>query len=185
MDELIQVQKRNGIKMMVNVNGHICMRTCYFEVAFTLGDASGNNKLCGHYTNFSGNIARKQRECIISHMNSDKLNHECQLNIGEHNIKDKVTRAVQSIKRKENVAINRNILKNISKNAVNPAHFHLSYGDNSGGIHTVTPPGELHVLCENVLFKYLLRNLFDSVEIPLRFKEYWKIVSRGRSTYLD
>ena len=60
---------------MVNFNGYIFMRTCYFEVAFTLGDSSGNNKLCGHYTNFSGNIARKQRECNISHMNSDKLNH--------------------------------------------------------------------------------------------------------------
>ena len=147
LDELIQVQKRNGIKMMVNVNGHICMSKCYFEVAFYLGDASGKKKLCGHYNNFSGNIARKKRECKISHMNSDKLNHECQMNIGEYNIKDKVTRSVQSIKRKENVAINRSILKNISKNAVIPAHFHLSYGDNSGGIYTATPPGVLHVIC--------------------------------------
>ena len=59
LDELIQVQKMNGIKMKVNINGQVCMRTCYFEVAFHLGDAAGNKKLCGHYTNFSGNIARK------------------------------------------------------------------------------------------------------------------------------
>ena len=111
-------------------------------------------------------------------MNSDKLNHRCQLNIGEHNIKDKVERAVKSIQRKEDIAINRSILKNLSQNAVIPAHFQVSYGDNSGGIHTATPPGVLHVLCENGLFKYLLRNLFDSIEIPLRFKEYWKVVSK-------
>ena len=104
-------------------------------------------------------------------MNSDKLNHECQLNIGEHNIKDKVTRAVQSIKRKENVTINRNILKNISQNVVIPEYFHLSYGDNSGGIHTATPPSVLLVLYENGLSKYLLRKLFAKVEIPQRFKD--------------
>ena len=61
LEELVQVQKSNGIEMMVNINGESKKRTCYFEVAFSLGDASGNHKLCGHYVNFVRNVCRKQR----------------------------------------------------------------------------------------------------------------------------
>ena len=92
---------------------------------------------------------------------------------------------MNAIKSKENVSRNREILKYISQNAVIPAHFNLSHGENSGGIHTATPPGVLHILCENRLFKYLLRNLYDSVEIPDRFKEYWKIVDQGTCSYAN
>ena len=67
---------------------------------------------------------------------------------------------------------NGDILKRISQNTIISVHFHLSYRENSGGICTATPPGVLHILCENGLFKYLLRNVFDRVEIPERFKEY-------------
>lgn len=185
LEELIRVQKNNGIVMMVNVNGEVVKRTCYFEVAFSVGDASGNNKLCGHYVNFSGNILRKQRECNVSHMKCDNLECQCELNIGENNIKEKVVRAVTSIKSKIDVTENRNYLKTLSQNVVIPAHFHLSYGENSGGIHTATPPGVLHVLCENGLFKYLLRNLFDSFEIPTRFNAYWRQVNNSITTYED
>ena len=68
---------------MVNLNGNITKRTCYIEVAFSVGDASGNHKLCGHYVNFSGNISRKQRECDVSNVNSDNINCVCKLNVGE------------------------------------------------------------------------------------------------------
>ena len=73
--------------MMVNINGQSVKRTCYFEVAFSLRDASGNHKLCGHYVNFGGNVLRKQRECNVSHLDSDKVNCKCELNIGEKIIK--------------------------------------------------------------------------------------------------
>ena len=172
LQDLINLQKNNGVEMMVNVNGQSVKRTCYFEVAFSLGDASGNHKLCGHYVNFGCNILRKQRECNVSHLDSDKVNCNCELNIGEKSITKVVIKCVNSIKAKENVTQSRDILKSISQNAIIPAHFNLSYGDNSGGIHTATPPGILHVLCENGLFKYLLRNLYNSVEIPKRFKQY-------------
>ena len=74
-------------------------------------------------------------------------------------------------------------MQDLSQHAIIPAHFNLSYGENSGGIHTATPPGVLHVLCENGLFKYLLRNLYDCVEIPDRFAEYWRRITTGRCTY--
>ena len=45
--------------MMVNINGESEKQTCYFEVAFSLGDASGNHKLSGHYLIFVGNVQRK------------------------------------------------------------------------------------------------------------------------------
>ena len=60
-------------------------------------------------------------------------------------IQDVVIKCVNAIKAKENVSHNRETLKEISQNAVIPAHFHLSYGENSGGIHTATPPGVLHI----------------------------------------
>ena len=183
LEDLIKVQRNNGIEMMVNLNGESEKRTCYFEVAFSLGDASGNHKLCGHYVNFSGNVCRKQRECNVSHLDSDNINFQCEFNIGENNIKDTVIKCVNAINSKENITAHRDILKSISQNAIIPAHFHFTYGENSGGIHTATPPGVLHVLCENGLFKYLLRNLYHSVEIPTRFKDYWKHVNRGTYSY--
>ena len=88
LEELIHVQNRNGIEMMVNLNGDVVKRTCYFEVVFCIGDASGNHKLCGHYVNFASNIHRKQRECNVSHIDYDKVNCQCELNIGNNNIKD-------------------------------------------------------------------------------------------------
>ena len=45
--------------MMVNINGESEKRTCYFEVAFSLGDTSGNHKICGHYVNFVENACIK------------------------------------------------------------------------------------------------------------------------------
>ena len=108
------MQKNNGVEMMVNINGQSVKRTCYFEVAFSLGDASGNHKLCGHYVNFGGNVLRKQRECNVSHLDSDKVNCKCELNIGEKNIKNVVIKCVNSIKAKENVTQSRDILKSIS-----------------------------------------------------------------------
>ena len=183
LEDLIEVQKINGIEMVVNVNGESEKRTCYFEVAFSLGDASGNHKLCGHYVNFAGNVCRKQRECNVSHLDSDNVHFQCELNIGEKNIKDTVIKSVNAINSKENVTAHRDILKSISQNAIIPAHFHLTYGENSGGIHTATPPGVLHVLCEHGLFNYMLRNLYHSVEIPTRFKDYWKHVNRGAYSY--
>ena len=65
LGDIIKLKKNNGIPIMVNLNGNITKRTCYIEVAFSVGDASGNHKLCGHYVNFSGNISRKQRECDV------------------------------------------------------------------------------------------------------------------------
>ena len=105
--------------------------------------------------------------------------------IGEKSIKNVVIKCVNSKKAKENVTESYDILKSISQNAVIPAHFNLSYGENSGGIHTATPPRIPHVLCKNGLFKYLLRNLYNSVKIPERFKKYWKMVERGRCSYND
>ena len=122
--------------MVVNINGVPSKRTCYFEVAFSIGDASGNHKLCGHYVNFVGNVSRKQRECNIPHLQSDNVNYACQLNVEHNKIQDVVVKCVNAIKAKENVSHNRETLKDISQNAVIPAHFHLSYGENSGGIHT-------------------------------------------------
>ena len=153
-------------------------------MAFSLdGDALGNNKLCGHYQNFSKNLQMKQRECNASHMDSDNACFPCRLNIGTNNIKDKVEKCVNAIERRQNVTQNRESLKNISQSAIIPAHFNLSYGENSDGIHTATPPGVLHVLCENGLFKYLLRNLYDCVEIPERFSEYWTKITTTKITY--
>ena len=41
-------KEKNGVEMMVNINRNYEKRTCYFEAAFSLGDACGNHKLCGH-----------------------------------------------------------------------------------------------------------------------------------------
>ena len=73
--------------MVVNINGVPSKRTCYFEVAFSIGDASGNHKLCGHYVNFVGNVSRKQRECNIPHLQSDNVNYTCQLNVEQKKFK--------------------------------------------------------------------------------------------------
>ena len=116
-------------------------------------------------------------------MNSDKVQLSCELNLGRNNIKDKVVKCVNEINTDQNITQNRRTLKDLSQHAIIPAHFNLSYGENSGGIHTATPPGVLHVLCENGLFKYLLRNLYDCVEIPDRFAEYWRRITTGRCTY--
>ena len=183
LKELIESQQKECVEMMVNINGYHEIRTCYFEVAFAIGDALGNNKLCGRYLNFSNNIQRKQRECNVSHMNSDKVQLSCELNLGRNNIKDKVVKCVNEINTDQNITQNRQTLKDLSQHAIIPAHFNLSYGENSGGIHTATPPGVLHVLCENGLFKYLLRNLYDCVEIPDRFAEYWRRITTRRCTY--
>lgn len=116
----------------------------------------------------------------MSHLANDKLNYQCELNIGNNNINDLVVNAVKEIKCKVNLTSNHNFLKNISQSVIIPAHFHLSYSENSGGIHMATPPGVLHVLCENGLFKYLLRNLYDSIEIFEGFQSYWReAVNRG------
>ena len=125
----------------------------------------------------------KQRECNASHMDSDNACFPCRLNTGTNNIKDKVEKCVNAIERRKYVTQKREPLKNISQSAIIPAHFKLSYGENSGGIHTATPPGVLHVLCENGLFKYLLRNLYDCVEIPERFSEQWTKITTTKITY--
>ena len=117
---------------MVNINGNYEIRTYYFEVAFCLGDALGNNKLCGHYQNFSKNLQRKQRECNVSHMDSDNVCFPCRLNLGTNNIKDKVEKCVNAIERRQHVTQNRESLKNTTQSAIIPAHFNLSYGENSG-----------------------------------------------------
>ena len=114
--------------MMVNINGQSVKRTCYFDVAFSLGDASGNHKLYGYFVNVGGNILRKQSECNVSHLDSDKVNCKCELNIGEKNVRNIVIKCVNSIKAKENITQNRDILKSISQNAVILACFNLSYG---------------------------------------------------------
>lgn len=183
LKELIESQQKECVEMMVNINGYHEIRTCYFEVAFAIGDALGNNKLCGQYLNFSKNIQRKQRECNVSHMNSDKVQLSCELNLGRNNIKDKVVKCVNEINTDQNITQNCQTLKDLSQHAIIPAHFNLSYGENSGGIHTATPPGVLHVLCENGLFKYFLHNLYDCFEIPDRFAEYWRRITTGRCTY--
>ena len=41
----------------------------------------------------------------------------------------------------------------------------------------------LHVLCEYGLFKYLLRNLYDRIEIPQRFTDYWTKITTERLSY--
>ena len=64
--------------MVVSING---VRTCYFEAAFSIGDASGNHKYCGHYVNFVDNECRKQRECNIPHLQSYNFNYTCQINV--------------------------------------------------------------------------------------------------------
>ena len=61
MNELIQIQKIDGVEMMVNINGNYERRTCYFEVVFSIGDACGNQKLCGHRVIFSGNLQKKTK----------------------------------------------------------------------------------------------------------------------------
>ena len=68
LEDLINIQKFNGIEMIVNINGNVRKTTCYFEVAYIIGDSLGNNKISGHYVNFSGNVKRKQRECNIDHV---------------------------------------------------------------------------------------------------------------------
>ena len=75
----------------------------------------------------------------------------------------------------------RYLLKNISQSAVIPAHFHLSYGDNSGGIHLATPAGVLHVLCENGLFKKLLR---VSVELEESLEDLFHLISLSSASYI-
>ena len=101
--------------MMVNINGNYKIRTCYLEVAFSLGDACGNHKLCGHYLNYSKNVQRKQRECNVSHMESNNVRFSCQLNLGNNNIKDKVEKCVKAIQIRQNVTENRNSLKKYHK----------------------------------------------------------------------
>ena len=86
---------------------------------------------------------------------------------------------------RQNVTENCVSLKNLSQNAIIPAHFNLSYRENSGGIHTATPPGVLQVLCEIGLFKYLLCNLYDCVEIPQRFTDDWTKTTTERLLYDD
>ena len=85
LGELINVKKNNGVPMVANVNGNFSKRTCYFEVAFYIGYASWNHKLCFHYVNFSGNISRKQRKCDLYHVKSDKINLFFQINVGDKN----------------------------------------------------------------------------------------------------
>ena len=58
----------------------------------------------------------------------------------------------KAIKDRQNVTDNREYLQQLSQSAIIPAHLNLSFGENSGGIHTATPPGVLHILCENGLF---------------------------------
>ena len=93
------------------MNGVPLKRTCYFKVAFSIGDASVNHKLCGHYVDFVGNVCRKQRECNIPHLQYDNANFACQLNINENNIQDVLVKCVNAIKVKENVSHNCEILK--------------------------------------------------------------------------
>ena len=90
-------------------------------MVFCLGDSLGNNKLCGHYQNFSKNLQRKQRECNVSHMDSDNVCFPCRLNLGTNNIKDKVEKCVNAIERRQNVTQNCESLKNISQSAIIPA----------------------------------------------------------------
>ena len=137
--------------MMVNLNGQSVKRTCYFEVTFSLGDASGNHKLCGHYVNFAGNVFRKQRECNVTHLHSDNINFPCELNIRDNNMKDIVIKSVNAIKSKENVTLNCNILKSISQNAIIPAHFHLSYGVFSVSCVRMVCSNTCYVICMIVL----------------------------------
>ena len=77
MNDLIQIQNKDGAEMMVNINGNFKIRTCYFKVAFSVGDACGNHKLCGCYLFFSKNIRGKQREFNKSHMESDNVRFPC------------------------------------------------------------------------------------------------------------
>ena len=66
--------------------------------------------------------------------------------MGDKNLKYQVIKIVYSLKRKEFITQNRLHLKNIYHNAVITVHFHLSYGDKSGGIHNATHPGVIYLL---------------------------------------
>ena len=83
LGKLTNVQKNNGVTMVFNVNGSVMKIKCYFKIAFPIGDASLNHKLCFHYVNFSVNISKKQRECDVFHVNSDKINFVFQINVGD------------------------------------------------------------------------------------------------------
>ena len=68
-----------------------------FEVAFSIFDASGNHILFGHCVNVSGNISRKQIECEVSNLKSNKINFFFQLNVGDKNVKENFIKIVDSI----------------------------------------------------------------------------------------
>ena len=115
LGELTKVKK--WVTMVVNLNGNVMKRTCYFETAFYIEYASGNHKLCGHYFNFSRNISKKQRECDVSHVNRDKINCVCQLNVEDNNVNDNFIQIVDAIKRKEYIKNKRlRLKKNIRMN---------------------------------------------------------------------
>ena len=141
--------------------------------------------------NFSWNLQRKQKECNVSHMECDNVCFPCQLNVGNNNIKDKVEKCVKAIKDRQNVKDWQNVTENceylqhLSQSAIIPAHFNLSFEDNSSGIHTATPLGVVCVLYENGLLKYLLRNLYDCAQLPERFLSYWERITTDTLSYDD
>ena len=99
MNELIQIQNKDDVEMMVNINRNFEIRTCYFEVAFSLDDACFKK------------AQRKQIECNVSHMESDNVRFPCQLNLGHNNIKDKVEKCVKAIQIRQNITENCDSLK--------------------------------------------------------------------------
>ena len=76
-------------------------------MAFSLGDACGNHKLCGHYLNFSKNVQRKQIVCNVSHMEYDNVRFPCRWNLGNNNVKDKVENCVKAILIRQHLTENR------------------------------------------------------------------------------
>ena len=58
MNELIQIQKIDGVEMMVNINRNYERRTCYFKVVFSLGILL---VIINYVVFFSGNLQRKKK----------------------------------------------------------------------------------------------------------------------------
>jgi hypothetical protein len=148
LEEMKQVHEIGGFPHALNLGGKFYDVTVKCPIMVIIGDAKGNNSLCGAYS--GSKSAHLCRECDVSFESADDPFINCH-------------RVLQEDVQTPFKAGERRRLREMSYHFVENAFWDLQFGSSGHGIYQHCPPENLHSIKEG-LFDYFLNTLVSKLE---------------------
>ena len=143
----------------------------HFRLSMIMGDTKGHEDMCCHFNSHSSNIKRMVRDCTVSQLCGDDVNHICEFT-KQAEVRAIVLSSIEAVKKRDNVTAARNAASDISQALVAPVYWKFDYGGCPHGIFGILPYEMLHLFFLG-LMKYLLFVAFEYVIVPILMQRWY------------